>query len=178
MTIHLIRHGQSAFNAVFTGAGDPMIFDAPLTPLGEAQAAAVRADVARLGIREVVCSPLTRALQTARLIFPRERIHVVAEAREHLGHSCDVGRKPAELKTAFPDIDFAHLPDIWWHAGPETAASVPVEPQEVFLERMAALAISLAARRQRPLALVCHGHVIEALTGIHPDNCGIVAFRP
>ena len=88
MSIHLIRHGQSAFNAVFSGGADPMIFDAPLTQLGASQAQEARHRVAELGIREVVCSPLTR-----------------------------------------------------------------------------------------PLAVVCHGHVIEALTGTHPDNCGIVELR-
>lgn len=176
MSIHLIRHGQSAFNAVFTGDGDPMIFDAALTPLGQRQAQEVRQRVAELGIREVVCSPLTRALQTARLIFPTDHIHVVAETREHLGHSCDIGQSPAALQTAFPDIPFAHLPDIWWHQGPLNDVGVPVEPAEVFEARMTLLASTLRARDARPLAVVCHGHVIRALTGIDPDNCDIVPF--
>ncbi|RLJ41825.1 broad specificity phosphatase PhoE [Litoreibacter meonggei] len=177
MSIHLIRHGQSAFNAVFTGAGDPMIFDAGLTPLGHEQATAARIHVAELGIREVICSPLTRALQTARLIFPTDHIHVVAETREHLGHSCDVGRAPAALQAVFPDISFSHLPDIWWHQGELNAVGVPVEPADVFEARMVLLASALRARDARPLAVVCHGHVIDALTGTHPDNCGIVELR-
>ena len=177
MSIHLIRHGQSAFNAVYTGASDPMIFDAALTPLGRNQASAARARVAELGIREVICSPLTRALQTARLIFPTEHIHVHSETREHLGNSCDIGRSPAELQTSFPDIAFTHLPDIWWHTGPLNAVGVPVEPEVVFLQRMTALGRELSARETRPLAVVCHGHVIRALTGIDPDNCDIVEFH-
>ena len=177
MSIHLIRHGQSAFNAVFSGGADPMIFDAPLTQLGASQAQEARHKVVELGIREVVCSPLTRALQTARLIFPTEDIHVVAGTREHLGHSCDVGRAPAELQAVFPDIPFAHLPDIWWHQGELNAVGVPVEPADVFEARMLLLASTLRARDVRPLAVVCHGHVIEALTGTLPDNCGIVELR-
>ena len=36
MTIYLIRHAQSAFNAVHDpNKPDPMIFDAPITELGE-----------------------------------------------------------------------------------------------------------------------------------------------
>ena len=39
MTVYLIRHGQSEFNAVHTeGDPDPMIFDAPLTKKGRIQA--------------------------------------------------------------------------------------------------------------------------------------------
>lgn len=175
--IHLIRHGQSEFNAVFTGSHDPMIFDAPLTSLGRSQALAARAAVMELGIREIICSPLTRAVQTAQLIFPMEQISVHAEAREHLGHSCDIGRAPGELQASFPDVAFAHLPDIWWHKGPLNDVGVPVEPADVFHDRMTQLGRDLRARDGRPLAVVCHGHVIRALTGIDPDNCDIVELR-
>lgn len=65
MTIYLIRHGQSEFNAVYTGSGDAMIIDAPLTELGQQQAKDARSKVAKLGISHVICSPLTRAIQTA-----------------------------------------------------------------------------------------------------------------
>ena len=38
MSIHLIRHAQSAFNAVDgPNEPDPMIFDAPITELGGSQ---------------------------------------------------------------------------------------------------------------------------------------------
>ncbi len=178
MTIYLIRHGQSEFNAAFTGVGDPMIFDAPLTELGTAQARAARTEVAELGIEAVICSPLTRAIQTARLIFPDRSIRVEAETREHLGHSCDVGVSPTALKASFPDMDFSHLPDIWWHQGPLNENGIPVEPQEVFAARMAQLATTLHALTTRPCAVVCHGHVIREMTGIDPANCDIVELKP
>ncbi|WP_299191121.1 histidine phosphatase family protein [uncultured Litoreibacter sp.] len=174
MTIHLIRHGQSEFNAAFTGAGDPMIFDAPLTELGQSQARATRARAAALGIEDILCSPLTRAIQTARLIFPQRQISVEPETREHLGHSCDIGISPSRLSRSFPDMTFDHLPQIWWHQGPENEYGVPVEPQDIFAARMARLARALHARQTRPLAVVCHGHVIRELTGIDPNNCDIV----
>ena len=46
MTIYLIRHAQSAFNAVYDpNKPDPMIFDAPITALGETQAQQARSEV-------------------------------------------------------------------------------------------------------------------------------------
>lgn len=178
MSIHLIRHGQSEFNAVFTGTGDPMIPDAPLTPLGHAQAQAARVKAADLGIREVMVSPLTRAIQTAEHIFPGAELRVEPEAREHLGHSCDIGKLSSELKVHFPHLNLSHLQEIWWHQGPLNEHGVPVEPQDVFSNRIAGLATRLHAHTTRPLAVVCHGHVIRELTGIHPDNCDIVELLP
>ncbi len=47
MPVYFIRHGQSEFNAAFTGGGiDPMIFDAPLTDMGLRQAEAAKKLVA------------------------------------------------------------------------------------------------------------------------------------
>lgn len=178
MTIHLIRHGQSEFNAAFTGTGDPMIHDAPLTQLGISQAENARATVQALGIAHVICSPLTRAIQTARLIFPDHSLTVEAEAREHCGHSCDVGAHPETLKTRFPDMVFDHLPDIWWHQGPRNDNDIPVEPWEVFSARVQAYVQDLHSRDARPLAVVCHGHVIREMTGIDPNNCDIVPLIP
>ncbi len=178
MSIYLIRHGQSAFNAAFTGSGDPMIFDAPLTELGITQAERARETVKALGITHVICSPLTRAIQTARLIFPGHPLQVEAEAREHLGHSCDVGISPAALKENFPDVAFDHLPDVWWHQGPLNDHGVPEEPLPVFAGRVKAYAQELHSRDTRPFGVVCHGHVIREMTGTDPDNCDIVPLLP
>lgn len=94
MTIYLIRHGQSEFNAAHNdGEPDPMIFDAPLTSKGRLQAEQARVAAADLGIVTVITSPLTRAIQTAQTIFGGiAPIKVVAEHRELLSHSCDMGR--------------------------------------------------------------------------------------
>ncbi|PTX55971.1 broad specificity phosphatase PhoE [Litoreibacter ponti] len=175
--IHLIRHGQSEFNAAYTGNGDVMIFDAPLTERGHTQAKATRHRVADLGIETVICSPLTRAIQTARHIFPSTAMHVHPETREHLAHSCDVGVPPAQLQATFPDMEFDHLPEVWWHQGPLNALGIPVEPWDVFDARIARLKAELHAWKGRPLAVVCHGHVIRGLTGITPDNCDIVELE-
>ena len=51
MTIYLIHHWQSEFNAAHKdGDPDPMIFDAPLTPKGLLQAQQARVTASELGI--------------------------------------------------------------------------------------------------------------------------------
>ena len=70
MSIYLIRHAQSAFNAVYDPyKPDPMIFDAPITTLGESQAQQAQTEINQLDLVNVIVSPFTRTLQTAHLIF-------------------------------------------------------------------------------------------------------------
>lgn len=180
MPVYFIRHGQSEFNAAYTvGDRDPMIFDAPLTDEGRRQAQAARALVADLGIRQVITSPLTRAIQTALCIFDGVApITVVARHRELLIHSCDVGRPPGDLQLDFPTLSFAHLTDRWWHQGPENSDGIAVEPENIFLQRIAAFERSLIQIKDRPLAVVGHGNAFHALIGRMLDNCEIHLYRP
>ena len=64
MELYLIRHGQSASNA------DPAnkTVEPPLTELGERQAVRAGSELADRAIVRLYCSPMLRALQTARLI--------------------------------------------------------------------------------------------------------------
>jgi len=180
MPVYFIRHGQSEFNAAYNGGdADPMIFDAPLTDIGRKQAEAARALVADLGIKQVITSPLTRAIQTALWLFGGiAPITVAAGHRELLIHSCDVGRSPADLQRDFPSLSFSHLPDYWWHQGPENDDGIAVEPEDVFLLRMAAFERSLAQIKERPLAVVGHGNAFNALIGRTLDNCEIHRYQP
>jgi broad specificity phosphatase PhoE len=175
MPIYLIRHGQSAFNAAHSGdAPDPMIFDAPLTAKGVDQAKQARNSVLDLGIRLVICSPLTRALQTARHIFDGiAPIRVMAGAREKLSHSGDVGRSPKALQADFPGLSFAGLDDIWWHHGLPNTLGYTVEPHKVFAQRVRVIATSLANMTPRPIAVVGHGDMFREMVGYVLDNCEI-----
>ena len=112
--VHLIRHGQSLFNAAFAQSRvDPMIFDAPLSPLGREQVATMRATGSALDVEVIVTSPLTRAIETTLGVFADHGAAMVVEAlhRERVEHSCDVGRSPAALAEAFPQLAFHHLDD-------------------------------------------------------------------
>ena len=72
--------------------------------------------------------------------------------RELLIHSCDVGRPPADLQRDFPTLSFTHLADCWWHQGPQNDDGIAVEPEDVFLQRMAKFAQDLPQIKERPLA--------------------------
>jgi broad specificity phosphatase PhoE len=178
MPIYLIRHGQSEFNAAHgPGLPDPMIRDAPLTAKGVEQARAARREVARLGIRLVIASPLTRALQTAQHIFGgTHEINVMVEPRERLEHSCDVGSPPDALRAAFPDLDFDHIPEVWWHTGTPNELGYTPEPTQEFSHRIGQFAAQLATMSPRPIAVVGHGNTFRQLVGYQMENCEICRY--
>lgn len=174
-TIHLIRHGQSVFNAAFDAVQriDPMIFDAPLSPIGRDQAAALRPDVHGLGVELVVTSPLTRAIQTTLHAFGLDHAPVQVEAlhRERLEHSGDVGRSPRDLRREFPDLTFDHLDDPWWHNDGSHPRAIVLEPEDMLLGRVSAFRNWLASRPEKTIAVVGHGTFLNRLTGHHFKNC-------
>jgi len=154
-----------------------MVWDAPLTALGCEQARQARDKIAELGIEQVLVSPLTRAIQSAKLIFDGiAPIRVIPDHRELLTHSCDVGVSPTVLRRKFPGLSFDGLPDIWWYQGVKNKDGVPVEPHKLFQERIDAFAELIAAMQDRPVAIVGHGNVFKALAGFEMRNCEIKLF--
>jgi broad specificity phosphatase PhoE len=179
-TVHFIRHGQSTFNQA-TGTTpwvDPMLFDAPLTAYGAAQAAALRPQAAALGVDIVVTTPFTRAVQTVLGAFP-DHVPVVVEAlhRERLEASCDVGRAPAALQADFPSLSFDHLPFPWWYSEGGDPYDIVPEPEAVFNARVAGFRRWLAGRPETVLAVVGHGAFLRALTGEGFGNCELRTLR-
>ena len=180
MTIYLVRHAQSKFNAIFDpDEPDPMIFDAPITSLGESQARQARNEISQLDVSRVIVSPLTRALQTAQLIFDGQiQFQVDPIVRERLCHSCDVGRPPQALRSVFPRFNFDHLESCWWHDGEKGDKGISVEPQ-ASLERRAGVFVDYLKReRVHSTAVVTHGRFIRALTGSQVKNCEVIKFEP
>jgi broad specificity phosphatase PhoE len=137
----LLRHGQSEFNLHFTTTRrDPGIRDPKLTPLGHQQAEAAAEALAGAGIRRIIASPYTRALQTAAPLARRLGLPVLVHplVRERYAFSCDIGSPCAELSMAWPGLDLAHLPEVWWPAEEEPADQV-LARASVFRGEMAAL---------------------------------------
>lgn len=123
----LLRHGQSEFNLLFSATRrDPGIVDPRLTPLGWTQAEAAAEVLAAEGIRRIVVSPYTRALQTAQPIAQRLGLPltVTPTVRERYAFVCDVGRPVAELSLEFPGVDLTHIDEVWWPAEEEPAEQV------------------------------------------------------
>ena len=180
MTVYFIRHAQSAFNAVHDlNKPDPMIFDAPITELGEMQARQARNEVEKLNIKSVIVSPFTRTIQTAQLIFGSKfQFQISAAVREQLCNSCDIGSTPSKLSKNFPLLNFDHLDECWWHEGEKDYRGIAVEPEEVLIERVSIFAEELKTKNIQSTAIVSHGNFIRALTGIKPKNCELIEYVP
>jgi glucosyl-3-phosphoglycerate phosphatase len=173
-TVHLIRHGQSTFNAIHDSTGhDPLIYDAPLSALGHQQVAEARQAYADHAYDIVFTSPLTRAIQTAKGIFGNNAPMIVnASHSEWANWSCNMGRPASELARDFPDLDFSHLTEDWWHkGGPINAYGIPCEPLESLLARVASFRALIAARPERKIAIVGHGDFFYHLTRRAMANC-------
>lgn len=156
---------------------DPLLFDTMLTQEGRRQATALQSRVARLSPEPqlLLCSPLSRALETAELAFARlpalPRL-VVRSARERIFHASDCGRPPAVLKQCFPSWGgFDELPACWWHDSGEAPESYALEAEENLERRVAALLAFVAERPEQSIAVVSHWGVLRALTGVEFDNC-------
>lgn len=178
--VHLIRHAQSTFNVAVAGTPwiDPMLFDARLSPDGEAQVPALRERVAGLDIGLVATSPLTRAIQTARGAFAGQGIPIVVAPllREAVGCSADIGRSPALLAAEFPDLAFAHLDDPWWHCDHAAPERIVVEPEAALRARIAAFLAWAATQPVAAIAAVGHGTLFTHMTGLRMNNCELVTI--
>jgi broad specificity phosphatase PhoE len=175
--IFLIRHGQSTFNAAYEQTGvDPMLFDAPLSPLGVAQLEGARRQLAALPTPDIILSsPLTRALQTALGLFGRDgtKIEVSNLHHERLECSCDVGRSPTVLASEFPELRFDHLTDPWWHDGEPDERGIAIEPPSVFTERVDRFASWARSQHGKTVMVVGHAGFFQQLTGYRFANCEI-----
>ncbi|MFE1598389.1 histidine phosphatase family protein [Methylobacterium sp. ID0610] len=170
----LLRHGQSAFNLHFRATGeDPGIPDAPLTPLGHRQAEEAAASLAEAGIRRIVCSPYTRALQTASPVAARLGLPILVTTAiaERFAASCDIGTACSALAAAWPHLDFGEVAEVWW---PDAE-----EPHDVFRARTTAFRRTMAGDPDWAQTLVvCHWGVIMALTGQSLDNGTWIRLEP
>ncbi len=179
-TVHLIRHGQSTFNAAYGATGvDPLHRDAPLTDLGREQVAKARIAYAGLGHELVVTSPLTRAIETALGLFGGGSAPILVEVlhRERQWESCDIGRSPAVLASEFPMLRFEHLDDPWWHDGNHDANGIPRESEAAFAARLGAFRAWLKARPERVLTVIGHGTFFGTLTGRPFANCELFSWE-
>ena len=138
----LLRHGQSEFNLLFTQTRkDPGIIDPKLTPLGQQQAEEAAEALAHEGIRRIIVSPYTRALQTA---LPVARklglgLTVTPTVRERYAFTCDIGRPVTALRMDFPGVVLDHIEEVWWPPVEEPAEQV-IDRAHLFRSEMAALA--------------------------------------
>ena len=181
-------------------------FDARLSPKGEAQVVQLAVEAAALSPQPevVLCSPLTRALETATGGFAggvaAGSLKMVVEPllTEKLENSGDVGSGASQQRVAFPDVSgWEDVPEVWWYTskGAPTADGAQfrtffrqhrfVEPDDTFRARVDALRQRLIARPERCVALVGHHDTFRALAralqpdreALSMDNCQVVTLK-
>jgi broad specificity phosphatase PhoE len=170
----LLRHGQSEFNLAFTATKkDPGIPDPKLTPLGQQQAEAAAAALAGERIARIICSPYTRALQTAAPVAKKlgVPVYITPTVRERYAFSCDIGSPRTELQNAWPHLDFDHIDEIWW--------PVIEEPDHQVEARAALFRAEMAALPDwQDTLIVSHWGFILAMTGERAQNGDMLRCDP
>ncbi len=170
----LLRHGQSEFNLHFTAARvDPGIIDPRLTEFGHSQAAKAAQTLKDEGIRRIIVSPYTRALQTAAPVAHALKVPTIVNpiVRDRYAFACDVGTPRMELERAWPELDFSHIDEIWWPAIEEPASSITGRAA-LFRAEMAMLA------DWKNTLVVSHWGFILCMTGQSVTNGQVLRCDP
>ena len=208
--IILIRHGTTEMNEVLHANPwgsksfvDAALWDTRLSRQGIEDAKllnkrvlskdSVVGDFKRVEL--LICSPLTRALQTAEIglagddVFNKDIKRIVHPlARERLYLSSDVGRPKLELQRDYSNWNYDCLEDNeWWYVHPKDKKYVEWRPrgtypcegevEDYFRDRIIKLRQFLNERPEKVIAVVCHWGVCRALTGRSLENCEVVSIQ-
>ena len=160
----LLRHGETQWSRTGRHTGRT---DIPLTAAGEARASAAEILLRDVDAGLVLCSPLVRARQTARLagLEPDDYDDDLLE----WDYGAWEGRRTADIRDELDDPTWV----IWDHPVPQGVTDGE-QPADV-----AARAARVIARAEpvlasgRAVVLVAHGHLLRILTatwlGLPPD---------
>ena len=190
-TVHFVRHGQAAHNALAAQSGatkcgckrrEPggrdnpradcpynadAAFDAALTELGREQALALRERCAEAAVELVVSSPLRRALQTALLAFDEEAVLAQELLREQHGmHRCDRRREREAIAAeqgVRVDVQGLSSADALW--------TDQREPKSAVADRCEDFLRWLEQQPEEDVAVVAHHHLLLTMFHVAMD-CG------
>ena len=163
---YFVRHGETGHNKKRLCAGAKT--DVPLNKVGKSQARALREKVNALDINNVICSPLQRTIQTAKLATHRQLV-IEQDIRE-----CDLG-----------DFEGKPIPDFiqYFDATPNHIPFPNGESRSGFARRVLAAVNKSLAPYGDNLLFVSHGMVYWALLEVmkipfhHISNAGLVHFK-
>jgi broad specificity phosphatase PhoE len=142
----LVRHGETDWARLGRHTGRT---DIPLTERGRAEAAALATRLAGRQFAQVLSSPLSRALDTARLAGYADRVETTDDLLEW-DYGADEGRKTPEIRRERPNWSI-------WRDGPkdgETAEQVGARVDRVIARVRAGTGDAL---------VFAHGHVLRVL---------------
>lgn len=169
----LIRHGQSEFNVVFSATRqDPGIRDPHLTEEGRRQARVAGEALAGTGLKRLICSPYSRAIETAEIIAGVLDLGLTVDplVGERAAFSCDVGSPPTELKLRWPALELEHLTEQWWPTMEESETALH-ERCRRFHETM------LEDSLWQETGVVTHWGFILGITGLRVGNGTVVRIQ-
>lgn len=179
--VYLIRHAQSEANAANDLDEPTFYYDARITSLGSEQALITKKNLKDIDFDLLICSPLTRTLQTFSLIFPDSipNTIILPFVREHLDHSCDVGRQPSVIQEEFPEFNFTELKDFWWNNDiPINEKAINLESIEDLDKRVKKFKDWIDKRIEKRIALVSHGTFISRIINFQLNNCEFEIWYP
>ncbi|PPR47368.1 MAG: 2,3-bisphosphoglycerate-dependent phosphoglycerate mutase [Alphaproteobacteria bacterium MarineAlpha5_Bin9] len=179
--IYLIRHGQSEANVALDLDNPNFYYDAKLTAIGKKQAQNAQKKLKNIDFDLMLCSPLTRALQTFSLIFPNlvQDALILPFTREHCLCSSEVGKQPAILQKEFPNFHFGKLKNFWWNNDiPINEKKIIFESMEDLDKRVLMFKNWIKKRPEKRIALVSHGTFISRIINYLLDNCEFEIWHP
>lgn len=169
MKLYLVRHGQSEGNVKNLWYG---VSDLPLTQLGREQARQVGEKLRDIPLAAAYASPLSRALDTARLALADRDVplHIVPDLREQ-----DMGEletlSVAEIALLDPDY-LSRLMGDWVHIVPKGG-----EPFDTGLAPRVAAALDAIVARGEDCVLFAHNgplcYAVTYLLGLPIENCSM-----
>ena len=174
--VYIIRHGESEANVseFLDISPNNYIFDAELTKKGREQARKTSEKLNDIEFNSVICSPLSRALQTYEIIFSKRnlKLYINPLMREHVVHSCDIGKQPKELQFKFPNIDFGNLEKYWWNNGIKT------QENKIIFEKINDLNLRIKKfkklignLKEKRVAVIGHGTFFSKIIDYYLNNC-------
>ena len=172
MKLYLIRHAESEANAAIDLYNPTYYYDARITTKGKEQARNLHTKIKNIDFDEYFCSPLTRTMETFSIVFPYQKPILEPLIREHLYHSCDVGRQPKILKEEFKDFDFSNLSEFWWNNNiPINESLIIQENHDDIKKRLTLFLSKIKDLNLKNIAIVSHGTYLSQITEYMMDNC-------
>ncbi|MEO8272595.1 MAG: histidine phosphatase family protein [Chloroflexota bacterium] len=153
----LVRHGETEWARLGKHTGRT---DIPLTQLGREQAVAVGARLTGRSFAQVLSSPLSRALDTARLAGFADRV-VTNDDLLEWDYGADEGRTTLEIRADRPGWTI-------WDDGPKGGETIDA------VARRVDGGITLASEQAGDVLVFAHGHVLRILAarwlGLPPSS--------
>jgi broad specificity phosphatase PhoE len=154
MLLHCVRHGESVFNAEGRIQGQT---DIELSPLGHRQARALAAAFERGSIDAIYCSPLKRALETARPLAEKLGLPIETDTRLlEINVGIFQALLSSELATRHPSET-----ERWHSYDPDYRIPGGETRRELMIRGQAALE-SIRDRGHQQAVVVAHGGLLSA----------------